>query len=86
VTARAGRLSWQAQPAAGLDAGDRDGAEALRESIEAVSVERDPTRGTGVKVTITGRLNAILGEEAYPNGLCGKGVTGAGIEPATYGL
>jgi hypothetical protein len=51
VTARAGRLSWQAQPAAGLDAGDRDG-----ESIEAVSVERDPTRGTGVKVTITGHL------------------------------
>lgn len=51
----------QASLAAGLDAGDRDGAEALRELIEAVVVERDPARDTGVKVIITGRLNAIPG-------------------------
>jgi site-specific DNA recombinase len=54
--------------------------------IESVIVQRDPARQGGVQVTIIGRLNAVLGEKAYPNGVCGKGVAGAGIEPATYGL
>jgi site-specific DNA recombinase len=72
--------------AAGLEAGDEDGAAALRELIEAVKVERDAERPGGVRVTIIGRLNALLGEEHFPNGVCGKGVAGAGIEPATYGL
>jgi site-specific DNA recombinase len=51
-----------------------------------VIVRRDPARQGGVEVTITGRLNAVLGEKAYPNGVCGALVAGAGIEPATYGL
>jgi hypothetical protein len=63
--------------AAGLEAGDEDGAAALRELIEAVKVERDAKRPGGVRVTIIGRLNALLGEEHFPNGVCGKGVAGA---------
>jgi site-specific DNA recombinase len=76
----------QSALAAGLEAGDEDGAAALRELIEAVKVERDQGRQGGVKVTIVGRLNVILAEEHFPNGVCGKDVAGAGIEPATYGL
>jgi site-specific DNA recombinase len=76
----------QAALAAGLEAGDEDGAAALRELIEAVKVERNASRPGGLKVTIVGRLNALLGDEHFPNGVCGKGVAGAGIEPATYGL
>jgi hypothetical protein len=53
---------------------------------DSVIVRRDPARQGGVEVTITGRLNAVLGEKAYPNGVCGALVAGAGIEPATYGL
>jgi site-specific DNA recombinase len=76
----------QAALAAGLEARDEDGAAALRELIEAVKVERNASRPGGLKVTIVGRLNALLGDEHFPNGVCGKGVAGAGIEPATYGL
>jgi site-specific DNA recombinase len=73
----------QALLAAGALSGDNDGVVALRELIESVVVRRVPG---GIVVTITGRLNAILGEEHFPNDLCGKMVAGAGIEPATYGL
>jgi site-specific DNA recombinase len=75
------RKSWT-----GVRAGDHDGFAAVREFIESVIVRRDPARQGGVEVTVTGRLNAVLGEKAYPNGVCGALVAGAGIEPATYGL
>jgi hypothetical protein len=59
--------------AAGLEAEDEDGAAALRELIEAVKVERNASSPGGVKVTIVGRLNVLLGEEHFPNGVCGEG-------------
>ncbi len=73
----------QASLAGGTLNGDNEGVAALRELIESVTVQRVPG---GIVVTITGRLNAILGEEHFPNDVCGKVVAGAGIEPATYGL
>jgi site-specific DNA recombinase len=73
----------QASLIAGALSGDNDGVAALRELIESVTVQRVPG---GIVVTITGRLNAILGEEHFPNDVCGTVVAGAGIEPATYGL
>ena len=73
----------QSSLAAGALSGDNDGVAALRELIESIAVQRVPG---GIVVTITGRLNAILGEEHFPNDVCGKMVAGAGIEPATYGL
>ena len=69
--------------AAGAAAGDHRGAQALRELIARVTVARDDTRSN---IVITGRLSAILGESAFPNGVCTKVVAGAEIEPATYGL
>jgi site-specific DNA recombinase len=63
--------------AAGVRASDHDGAEALRELIESVVIARDPAHPGGVHITITGRLVAVLGEEAYPNGVCGLTVAGA---------
>jgi site-specific DNA recombinase len=73
----------QASLMAGALNGDNDGVAAFRELIESVTVKRVPG---GIAYTISGRLNAILGEEHFPNDVCGKMVAGAGIEPATYGL
>ena len=73
----------------GINAGDSDAAEAIRDLVETVTVFRDPARPGGVMVEIAGRLNALLGENAYPNkvrGVWGKVVAGEGLEPPTPGL
>jgi hypothetical protein len=67
-------------------------AAATRPALERLDYQRQCQAGTrdnarpGGSIVITGRLNAILGDAAFPNGVCGKAVAGAGIEPATYGL
>ena len=61
----------------------------MRELVETVTVFRDPDRLGGVVVEITGRLNALLGEKAFPNGVkgvWGKMVAEEGFEPPTHGL
>jgi Resolvase, N terminal domain len=59
----------------GLDRGARDGdsecAEAIRDLVETVTVFRDTSKPGGVEVEIVGRLTALLGEKAYPNGVRG---------------
>jgi site-specific DNA recombinase len=63
----------------GINAGDSDAAEAIRDLVETVTVFRDPARPGGIVVEIAGRLNALLGENAYPNkvrGVWGKVVAG----------
>ncbi|QOZ13539.1 recombinase family protein [Bradyrhizobium sp. CCBAU 51765] len=75
--------------AKGASAGDGEAAEAIRDLVETVTVFRDPARPGGVAVEIAGRLNALLGENAYPNqvkGVWGKVVAGEGLEPPTPGL
>jgi len=59
----------------GIRAGDSEAAEALRDLVETVTVFRDSSRSGAVAVEIVGRLNALLGEQAYPNkvrGMWGK--------------
>jgi site-specific DNA recombinase len=51
----------------GVSAGDGEAAEAIRDLVDTVTVFRDPARPGGVAVEIAGRLNVLLGEEAYPN-------------------
>jgi site-specific DNA recombinase len=73
----------------GINAGDSEAAEAIRGLVETVTVFRDPSRPGGVMIEIVGRLNALLGEQAYPNkvrGVWGKMVAGEGLEPPTPGL
>jgi site-specific DNA recombinase len=70
----------------GVSAGDTEAAGAIRDLVETVTVFRDPSRPGGVAVEIAGRLNALLGEGAYPNGVWGKMVAGEGLEPPTLGL
>ena len=73
----------------GINAGDSDTAETIRDLVETVTVFRDPSRPGGVTVEIAGRLSALLGEQAYPNkvrGVWGKMVAGEGLEPPTPGL
>jgi site-specific DNA recombinase len=75
--------------AKGIRGGDSEAAEAIRDLVETVTVSRDPSRPGGVVVEINGRLNALLGEQAYPNkvrGVWGKMVAEEGFEPPTHGL
>jgi site-specific DNA recombinase len=57
--------------AAGIAAGDNQGAEAIRDLVEAVTV-RPGERAGSVAVEITGRLSVLLGDGAsvYPNRIC----------------
>ncbi|MCP3392497.1 recombinase family protein [Bradyrhizobium sp. CCGB12] len=73
----------------GVSAGDGEAAEAIRDLVDTVTVFRDSGRPGGIAVDIAGRLNALLGEKAYPNqvkGVWGKVVAGEGLEPPTPGL
>jgi site-specific DNA recombinase len=75
--------------AKGINAGDSDGAEAMRDLVETVTVFRETSRPGGVEVEIAGRLTALLGAPAYPNGVkgvWGKVVAEEGLEPPTQGL
>ncbi|WP_315714179.1 MULTISPECIES: hypothetical protein [unclassified Bradyrhizobium] len=63
----------------GVSAGDEEAAEAIRDLVETVTVSRDDTRPGGVCVEIAGRLNSLIGGEAYPSrvkGVWGKVVAG----------
>ena len=67
----------------GIRAGDSEAADAIRELIDTVTVYRDSSRPGGVAVEISGRLNALLGERAYPNkvrGVWGKVVAEEGYQ------
>ncbi|MGO9847010.1 MAG: hypothetical protein ACLPKT_10530 [Methylocella sp.] len=68
--------------AKGINAGDSDGAEAMRDLVETVTVFRDTSRPGGVEVQIAGRLTALLGAPAYPNGV--KGVWGKVVAEVRY--
>ena len=73
----------------GVRAGDSEFAEAMRDLVETVTVFRDPSKSGGVEVEIVGRLTALIGEKAYPNGVrgvWGKMVAEEGLEPPTRGL
>ncbi len=79
----------QKATAGSLASGDTKAAEALRELIERVVVFRNEERTGGVLVEITGRLNALMGERAWPNGVrssVGSMVAEEGLEPPTRGL
>jgi site-specific DNA recombinase len=68
---------------AGIAAGDTEAAEAIRSLIETVTVKPRSDRAGGVQVEIVGRLNALLGEGAYPDRICsvvsGNGGAAGGI-------
>ena len=61
----------------------------MQDLVETVTVFRDSRKLGGVEVEIVGRLTALLGEKAYPNGVRGvweKMVAEEGLEPPTRGL
>ncbi|CCJ07336.1 recombinase family protein [Methylocystis sp. SC2] len=79
----------QSALAGGIREGDTECSEAIRDLVETVTVCRDNARTGGVQVEITGRLSALLGEQAFPNrvrGVWGKMVAEEGLEPPTQGL
>jgi len=59
----------QAALAKGIRSGDTEAARAMRELVDTVTVSRDPNRQGGVEVEIAGRLNHLLGPEAFPQGV-----------------
>jgi site-specific DNA recombinase len=68
----------------GTRTGDSECAEAMRDLVETVTVFRDPSKLGGVEVEIVGRLTALLGEKAYPNGV--RGVWGKMVAEERYRL
>jgi hypothetical protein len=78
------RIPTASRTPPGINAGDSDAAEAIRDLVETVTVFRDPARPGGVVVEIAGRLNALLGENAYPNKV--RGVWGKVVAGERYGL
>lgn len=55
-----------------LDHGVQEAAEAIRDLVEKVTLTRaqnESGKHGGIAIEIEGRLNALLGEKAYPNGL-----------------
>ena len=62
----------QASILKGMEAGDAEAAQAMRDLVETVTVRRDPSKVGGVEVEIAGRLNALLGEQAFANGVRGS--------------
>ena len=52
------------------------------EIVQTVKVFRDSSKPSGVLVEITGRLNALLGDKAYPNNV--KGVWGSLVAEVRY--
>jgi site-specific DNA recombinase len=59
-----------------------EAAQAIRDLVETVTVLRDRSRPGGVAVEIAGRLNALLGDQAYPNKV--RGVWGAMVAEVRY--
>jgi hypothetical protein len=51
-----------------LRRGDSEPARILRELIETVTVKAEPSAPSGLRIEIAGRLRALLGERAFPNG------------------
>ena len=79
----------QASLTKGIQRGDAEGAQAIRDLIDTVTVHRDRSKPGGVEVVIAGRLNALLGDAAFPNGIRRSGgsmVAEDGFEPPTHGL
>ena len=75
--------------AAGIANGDQKAAEALRDLVESVTVRPGQNGPGSIEIEISGRLTALVGEKAYPNGLAassGLVVAEDGFEPPTRGL
>jgi hypothetical protein len=62
--------------------GETEAAHAMRDLVQCVNVLREDSRPGGVIVEITGRLNDLLGEKAYPNRV--KGVWGSVVAEERY--
>ena len=62
----------------GVGAGKIDYVDAIRNLVETVTVRRDGLEKGGIEVTIAGRLNALLGEKAFPNGVRAVPIDGSG--------
>jgi site-specific DNA recombinase len=72
-----------------IASGETEAAQAMRDLVQSAKVFRDDSKPGGVIVEITGRLNNLLGEKAYPNklkGVWGSVVAEEGLEPPTRGL
>jgi len=69
-----------------VETGDQKLTVAIRDLVETVTVQRHPTERGQVQVEITGRLNALLGDEAFPNGRVWSGKSSGGIVGSGGGI
>ena len=59
--------------------GDLEHARAIRDLVECITVRHDARRADHIDIEITGRLNSLLGEKAFPNRVGRLGGSGGGI-------
>jgi len=59
-------------------------AQAIRDLVECVTVRHSPGCPENVEIEITGRLNSLLGDKAFPNGVRGIGGSGGRYSLSPY--
>jgi len=67
-------------------AGDQKLVAAIRDLVEMITVRRHPTVRGRVQVEIIGRINALLGDQAFPNGRVWSGKSSGGIVGSGGGI
>jgi DNA invertase Pin-like site-specific DNA recombinase len=63
----------------GTSEGNTEYGQAIRDLVESVTVQHDVTAPDNLHIDITGRLNNLLGDNAFPNRVGGKRSSGGGI-------
>ncbi len=58
--------------------GEPDHAQAICDLIERITVRRDPNQPEKLQIEITGRLDRLLGEAAFPSRRSVGGINGSG--------
>lgn len=59
---------------------------ALQELVESVTIRRNAREPAGIELEVTGRLNALMGPQSFPNSVLRTVVAEDGFEPPTRGL
>jgi site-specific DNA recombinase len=63
----------------GASEGKAEYGHAICDLVECVIVQHDDSQPEKIRIEITGRLNSLLGEKAFPNRVGRLGGSGGGI-------
>ena len=66
--------------------GEPDHAAAIRDLIECITVRHDANAPQGIHIEVTGRLNCLLGDKAFPKNVGRIGGSGGVLPPFLYAI